>query len=104
MKDAETLYLSICQQINQAEQSQFFGKPCFKIGNKAFVSFFENEMVFKLNAPAHQTAMGLQGAHLFDPSGKGRAMKQWVQVPFKHQQHWPQLAANACDYVASLLK
>ncbi|MCB0739092.1 MAG: hypothetical protein KDC92_16400, partial [Bacteroidetes bacterium] len=58
-----------------------FGKPCFKINGKAFESFFQEEMVFKLNGQDHSNALSLNGAQLFDPSGKGRAMKEWVQVP-----------------------
>ena len=63
-----------------------FGKKCFKTGKggKPFVSFFQDCMVFKLTGADHTQALILEGAHLFDPSGKGRAMKEWVQVPFNH--------------------
>lgn len=73
----ETAYLSIGHQL-KAEQSQMFGKPCFKINKKAFVCFFQNAMVFKLEGQAHADALGLKDSKLFDPSGKGRAMKAWV--------------------------
>jgi len=48
MAKEETLYLTIGQKIKNAEQSQMFGKPCFKINSKAFICFFQNCMVFKL--------------------------------------------------------
>lgn len=79
-----------------------FGKPCFKINNKAFVCFFKNAMVFKLTDEAHREALGLDGSQLFDPSGKGRPMKEWVQVPFEHQDRWMEFAKNAAIYVGGI--
>lgn len=99
MSPEEQLYLSVGESIEDAVRSQMFGKPCFKVNGKAFVSFFENEMVFKLSGESHKKALALTGARLFDPSGKGRAMKEWVQVPFEHSGHWKKLAKAAFDYV-----
>jgi hypothetical protein len=99
MTSEETLYQSIGQKIKDAEQSQMFGKPCFKIQGKAFMCFFQNEMVFKLKGDTHKEALNLEGAQLFDPSGKGRAMKEWVQVPFMHQDKWAEFAMEAMNYV-----
>ena len=59
-------------------------------------------MVFKLKGDDHTQAMSLAEAHLFDPSGKGRAMKEWVQVPYDHGPSWPSLAEVAHRYVLSL--
>lgn len=56
-------------------------------------------MVFKLNGDIHAQALALDGAQLFDPAGKGRAMKQWVQVPFAHSENWAIFAKQACQYV-----
>ncbi len=53
-----------------------FDKPCFKTGGKAFMSFFENAMVFKLIGAAHHEAVSLDGSQLFDPAGKKRPMKE----------------------------
>ena len=47
-----------------------FGKPCFKINGKAFICFFQNEMVFKLTGENHSEALSFDGTQLFDPSGK----------------------------------
>ena len=80
MGKEEKLYTEIGLSLKDAEQSQMFGKPCFKINKKAFVCFFENEMVFKLEGDEHEKALSLKGAKLFDPSGKGRAMKAWVRA------------------------
>lgn len=85
--------------IADAEKSQMFGKPCFKLGGKAFVCFFQDCMVFKLTGDAHRAALSLASATLFDPSGKGRAMKQWVQVPFEHSAQWPTFTQSALEGV-----
>ncbi|WP_428541419.1 hypothetical protein [Profundibacter sp.] len=99
MSESQDEYTRVGQQITGAEQSQMFGKPCFKTGGKAFVAYFQDAMVFKLTGDAHTRALALEGAQLFDPSGKGRAMKEWVQVPFAHKDLWPELASAARDYV-----
>ena len=99
MTKEETLYLSIAEKIKGAVQSQMFGKPCLKVNSKAFACFFENEMVFKLNGETHKEALSLDGAKLFDPSGKGRAMKEWVQVPFDYKDKWEKFAKAAFKYV-----
>ncbi|RYZ32239.1 MAG: hypothetical protein EOP49_37820 [Sphingobacteriales bacterium] len=98
MTEAALAYQRIGHGIEGAEESQMFGKPCFKIGGKAFISFFGDEMVFKLLGSAHTTAINLDGAKLFDPSGKERPMKEWVQVPFAHATGWKALADEALAY------
>jgi hypothetical protein len=98
MKEEEKLYVSIGQKL-KAEQSQMFGKPCFKINGKAFISFFQDEMVFKLTGDTHKEALSLDGSQLFDPSGKKRPMKEWVQVPYDHHDQWPKFAKAAMKYV-----
>lgn len=103
MTDQELQYLETGRAISGAVESQMFGKPCFKTGGKAFISFFDNCMVFKLQGEAHAKALTLNAAVLFDPSGKGRAMKEWVQVPFQHKALWPELAGSAYAYVSSSL-
>ena len=51
-------------------------------------------MVFKLPDPdAHARALALDGAHLFDPGGKGRPFKEWVVVPAAHADEWESFAA-----------
>ena len=99
MTKEEKLYHEVAQKNADAEESQMFGKPCFKINGKAFVCFFQDCMVFKLTGNDHAAALKLKGAILFDPSGKGRAMKEWVQVPYDHKTKWKSLAQAALDYV-----
>lgn len=99
MTKEEQLYHEAAQKNKDAEESQMFGKPCYKVNGKAFVAFFENCMVFKLKGDAHTEALKMKGAELFDPSGKGRAMKEWVQVPGSGAEAWNTLAKYAYNYV-----
>lgn len=100
MTDEQKLYVEIGTKLKDTEQSQLFGKPCFKINGKAFICFFQNEMVFKLSGNIHSEALSLSGAQLFDPSGKKRAMKEWVQVPYVHHEKWNGYAKKALKYVS----
>jgi hypothetical protein len=78
---------------------QMFGMPTLKAGGKAFAGLYEGGMVFKLDGDAHARALSLAGAHIFDPSGMGRPMKQWVVVPAEHAPSWEELAREALGYV-----
>ncbi len=101
MREEETVYLAIGQSLAGAQQSQMFGKPCFKVNGKAFMSLFDNQLVFKLSSDAHKEALSLDGSKQFDPSGKKRPMKEWVQVPFDYVDKWPEFAREAMNYVSS---
>ena len=75
-----------------------FGKPALKDeAGKAFACLLGGEIAFRLgrDSPAHSAALGLPGAHLFDPSGKDRPMKDWVSVPPEHAGRWPEFAELA---------
>jgi hypothetical protein len=75
---------------------QMMGMPCIKAGGKMVIGIWQEEMVFKLPDEAvRKQALALEGAHLFDPSEKGRAFKEWVQVPAAHMGEWPKLADEA---------
>jgi hypothetical protein len=96
----ESLFVSIGDEMQDAVPGQLFGKTCFKINGKAFICFLKNEMVFKLSGYSHKKALALTGAQLFDPSGKKRPMKEWVQVPSHYHDNWKFLATEALQYVS----
>jgi hypothetical protein len=79
------------------ELSQMMGMPCVKSGGKMVIGYESSgAMVFKLpDEVEHAKALGLDGAKLFDPSGRGKPFKEWVQVPAVHESKWPDLAATA---------
>lgn len=101
MNEEEKHFNTVGENIEGALKGQLFGKSCFKINKKAFVCFFKNEMVFKLKGEAHQEALSLDGASLFDPSAKGRPMKEWVQLPFEYKGQWKYFAQEAFSYVCN---
>lgn len=76
-----------------------FGKPALKIGTRAFACQFRDGVAFKLSPDALAQALELTGAELFDPSGKGRPMREWGQVPVDHAPRWLELARQALLYV-----
>ena len=97
--ESESVYLDAGRKLKGSEESQMFGKPCFKVEGKAFMSLFNDCVVFKLTGKTHEEAMKLKGSKLFDPSGTGRAMKEWVQVPMANRSKFDELAKEAMKYV-----
>jgi hypothetical protein len=79
---------------------KWFGKPCVKVGGKVFVVLWGRDLAFKLTGEAHSEALRVEGAHLFDPRGKGHAMKEWVQIPVAQSPAWSRFARLAYEYVA----
>lgn len=76
-----------------------FGMPCLKNNGKAFAGYHKDAMVFKLGSARHTEALALSGSRLFDPSGRGRPMKEWVEVSVEHAARWLELAREALQYV-----
>ena len=75
-----------------------FGHPSLRApSGKAFASLHREFVACRLVAgtPDHAEALGLPGARLFDPSGKGRPLKDWIVVPVAHAQHWERFAIAA---------
>ena len=93
----------IAAQFNPGQDvstGKWFGKPCLKAGRKVFAALWDGDMVFKLAGQAHSEALQVEGAHLFDPRGKGQPMKEWVQVPAARSSTWSWFAELAWGYVA----
>jgi hypothetical protein len=85
------------------KRSKMFGAHCLTVNGKAFAALStKGGMTFKLVGDDHARALALPGASLFDPSGMGRPMKEWVLVPASQSAHWPALADQARTYVADL--
>ena len=91
----ETLILELRQEFPQVKARQMFGKRCLKVNGKAFACLFDEAMSFKLEGQNHQTALKLEPAQLWNPSGKHRPMKAWVLLPVFHSDHWYSIASQA---------
>lgn len=95
----EIMIVTLCAN-EGVSSGQMFGKPCLKINGKAFASLHKETVVFKLTGEQHKLAMSLNGAVLWDPSGKGRPMKEWVALPTTESKRFKALANAALLYVA----
>jgi len=84
---------------HDGEAGQMFGKKCIKVNKKAAVALFKEYIVFKLPGSIHTEAVSLTGSELWDPSGKNRPMKEWVQVTVSHKSKYKKYAKAAADYV-----
>ena len=98
MNEQEQLYHEIGGSFEGSERGQMFGKPCYKFNGKTFISFYQNEMVFKLEGDDLVEALALSNSKLFDPSQKGRPMKEWVQVSHANAHEWKKLGKAAFEY------
>lgn len=100
--DAQARYDEIVDDLlhrhGDSERTQMMGMPSVKSNGKLLLGYIASQeaMVFKLADDAERKqALALAGAHLFDPSGRGRPFKEWVVVPPDHADEWPQLAETA---------
>ena len=78
--------------------AKVFGKPAYKdVNGKAFACLFRDALACRLvqGTVEHGLALGLEGAELFDPSGRHRPMKDWVAVPYAFVDRWPEFAEVA---------
>ena len=99
MKDYEGLTAGL----PQAKLGKMFGLPALMVGKKS-LSCFETKTgsaVFKLPSPTREAALALAGAHMYDPAGMGRAMKEWIVVPAAHVAQWPKFAEAAYRYLTA---
>jgi hypothetical protein len=104
MSDAESEYQALVKLLTKTAgvtASQMFGKPCLKINGKAFVAQHLSTVVFKLRSPEHERASALKGAKSWDPSGKGKPMKEWVAIPAAESRNFKAFGKAALEYVSS---
>lgn len=83
------------------EVGQLFGKTCLKMNGKAFVAQHHETVAFKLTGNEREVAIALDGAALWDPSGKGRPMKEWIALPVAANKHFKEFAKAALAFVVA---
>ena len=78
-----------------------FGARSLTIDGTAFACLKGDQLAVRLGADsvAYAEALDLDGAGMFDPSGKGRPFKDWVAVPHDHVAEWSRLAAAGLGLV-----
>jgi hypothetical protein len=80
------------------ERTQMMGMPSLKLAGKLFGGSWEGELVVKLGRERVQELIAADRAAPFDPSGRGRPMKDWALVP-EPADDWLALAEEARDGV-----
>lgn len=64
MNAAESAFHEVGAGFPDADLSSLFGKPCYKVNGKAFICFFQDYLVAKLEGADHASAIALPGASL----------------------------------------
>jgi len=99
MTENQQYFVELVGSIGDAELGNLFGKQCGKINKKAFVAFYQDVMVFKLGKETvDKLKVKFVGSQNWDPSGKNRPMKDWLQVPNSYQDEWKTLTQLSVDY------
>lgn len=100
--DARARYDEIAADLEardpEVQLGQMMGHPCIKAGGKIIASFQseKDSIAFKLpDEGERKKALALDGTVPFEPMGKGRVMKEWVDVPVAHEAKWAELADTA---------
>jgi hypothetical protein len=78
----------------EVTEGQMMGMPSLKAGRSMFGGTFDGCLVVKLGRERAAALIASGRAEPFDPSGRGRAMKDWAQVP-EPADDWLELAAEA---------
>jgi TfoX/Sxy family transcriptional regulator of competence genes len=75
-------------------ETKMMGMPTLRVGRAMFGGEFDGELVVKVGRKRAQELIDAGRAEPFDPSGRGRPMKDWAQV---HQpaDDWVALAEEA---------
>ena len=104
MSEAEKYFDTLAKGIPNGKPGKMFGSPCIKAPNgKAVAMVWKDCLVVKLNGEAHSEALSLDGSKPFEPM-EGRAMKEWVQVPFHYKKEWKKFALASMEVVKNLKK
>ena len=84
-------------------RGRMMGRPILTHKGVMFACLNGDALGLKLGAasPEHAAALGVDGAELFDPSGKGRPFKDWVSLPLEASAEWVPFAECALAFVAT---
>ncbi|MCW5851944.1 MAG: hypothetical protein KIT87_17860 [Anaerolineae bacterium] len=105
MPSSDDLYERITARLGQyplVTRRKIFGVPAVCVHGNSFLAYHQGEMAFKLRGEDHARALAVPDARLWDPSGAGRPMREWVHLPASQSDHWDDFADLAYEYVATL--
>jgi len=78
-------------------RGRMMGRPSVTIGGRMVACLNGEVMGIRLMRTSTEfaDALELPDAALFDPSGKGRPFKDWVELPVTQSAHWAPLVLAA---------
>jgi hypothetical protein len=82
------------------ERAVWFGAPAAKVEGKIFVALWRGALVARIGAEEVDHRVLARDGVRFDPSGKGKAMKDWLESNAEHAE-WTELALAAIAFTAS---
>ena len=83
-------------------EANMFGMPALKVGGKTFAGLWEQQLVVKIGVPRTQELLKTKAGRPFDPSGRGRPMKEWIAIKeptAQAKKKWLALAQEAKAFV-----
>jgi TfoX/Sxy family transcriptional regulator of competence genes len=80
--------------------TQMMGMPSLKLGSKLFAGSSEDQLVVKIGRERVDDLVAAGTASRFDPSGRGRPMKDWAVIA-PDGGDWLALAEEAKRYAAA---
>ena len=95
--DEPQVYRHLVEQLladPSVSEGQMMGMPMLKAQGKMFGGCFEGQLVVKIGRERVHELLDAGRARPFDPSGRGRPMKDWAQLP-EPNEDWLALAREA---------
>jgi hypothetical protein len=81
------------------QRAVWFGVPAAKVEGKIFLALWRGALVARIGADEVDARVLAGDGVRFDPSGKGRAMKDWLEADAEPDD-WPELGAAALAFTS----
>jgi hypothetical protein len=81
------------------ERAVWFGTPAAKVDGKVFICLWRGALVARLGAEEVDHRVVARDGVRFDPSGQGKAMKDWLESSAEPGD-WAELALSAIAFTA----
>jgi TfoX/Sxy family transcriptional regulator of competence genes len=102
--DEPPAYRSVVEQLladPAVTEAQMMGMPALKVGGKMFGGLSGTSLVLKIGRARVDELVAAGRAEPFDPSGRGRPMRDWAALP-EPADDWLTLATDAKALVSNL--
>lgn len=93
---SEARYREVVDELRadpDVSEAKMMGMPSLKVGDKMFGGFYADTLIVKIGRERVDALVDAGAAQPFDPSGRGRPMKDWAQLTTG--EDWLELAEEA---------